>query len=62
MTNTGFYGEFGGQHVHESLKPSLMELTEYYYKFKDDEEFNNEFEYHLRSFGGRPTPLHLQRI
>ncbi|ACB84311.1 tryptophan synthase subunit beta [Natranaerobius thermophilus] len=61
MTKIGFYGEFGGQHVDEALKPSLEELTEFYYKYKDDSDFYKEFEYHLHTFGGRPTPLYYAK-
>lgn len=53
----GHFGEFGGRFVPEMLIPALEELEAAYEEAKKDPEFKKEFEYHLKTFSGRPTPL-----
>ncbi|MES2087712.1 MAG: tryptophan synthase subunit beta [Patescibacteria group bacterium] len=53
----GHFGKFGGRYVPEMLIPALEELEAEYEKAKKDPEFKKEFEYHLETFSGRPTPL-----
>ncbi|RDI95564.1 tryptophan synthase subunit beta [Meiothermus sp. QL-1] len=55
----GRYGEFGGRYVPETLMPALEELTEAYLHFKNDPDFLAEYEYYLREYVGRPSPLYL---
>jgi tryptophan synthase beta chain len=55
----GYFGDYGGQFVPETLMPVLDELTEAYQKAKDDKEFWTEFEKLSRDYSGRPTPLYL---
>lgn len=55
----GYWGEFGGRFVPETLVAPLDELTENYLALRDDAEFSREFLYYLRDFAGRPTPLYL---
>ena len=55
----GYWGEFGGRFVPETLVAPLDELTENYLALRDDAEFHREFLYYLRDFAGRPTPLYL---
>jgi len=52
------FGDFGGQYVPELLIPALEELEEAYEKYKDDPEFQSEFEYYLKEYVGRPNPLY----
>src|SRR5215210_7143278 len=54
----GRFGEFGGRFVPETLMPALEELTEKYLRARDEPEFQAEFEYYLREYVGRPTPLY----
>jgi len=54
----GRFGEFGGRFVPETIIPALDELGEEYEKAKQDPEFKREFEYHLKDFVGRETPLY----
>ncbi|MCX9011132.1 MAG: tryptophan synthase subunit beta [Candidatus Methanoperedens sp.] len=57
------FGKYGGQFVPEVLMPALEELTEQYERYKDDAVFNEELNYYLRDFGGRPSPLyHAKRL
>ena len=51
------FGKYAGQFVPEVLMPALVELTEYYEKYKDDAVFNDELDHYLRDFAGRPSPL-----
>ncbi|HUT96537.1 MAG TPA: tryptophan synthase subunit beta [Dehalococcoidales bacterium] len=55
----GYFGDYGGQFVPETLMPVLDELTEAYRKAKGDKEFWQEFEALSRDFSGRPTPLYF---
>lgn len=55
----GYWGEFGGRFVPETLVAPLDELTENYLVVRDDAEFHGEFLYYLRDFAGRPTPLYF---
>ena len=59
MSETGKFGEYGGQYVPEALMPAIEELTDAYERYVLDNEdgFMDEFRERLRDFGGRPTPL-----
>lgn len=54
----GYFGEFGGRFVPETFMEPLLQLESAYYKIKRDENFKKEYEYYLRNFVGRPTPLY----
>jgi tryptophan synthase beta chain len=51
------FGAYGGQFVPETLVPALAELEAAYLHYRDDAEFQAEFNYLLQSYVGRPTPL-----
>jgi tryptophan synthase beta chain len=55
----GKFGEFGGAFVAETLMPAVLELQEAYKKIKNDPTFQQEFDYYLKYFVGRPSPLYL---
>jgi tryptophan synthase beta chain len=57
----GYFGSFGGRFVPETLMYALEELEEEYQKVKEDPGFWQEFEYYLREFAGRPTPLYFAK-
>lgn len=58
-----YYGEFGGQFVPETLMPALEELEKAYERYRQDPLFKAEFEYYLKSYVGRPSPLYFaQRL
>ena len=52
------YGEFGGQYVPQDLKEKLNEIEKEFLKAKDDKEFLTEYEYYLKQYVGRPSPLY----
>lgn len=54
----GYYGNYGGQYVPEEIKNALKEVEEAFLKYKDDEDFKNEYMYYLNNYVGRPSPLY----
>lgn len=59
----GHFGEYGGRYVAETLMPALLELEEAYNSAKDDPSFKEEFDYYLKNYVGRPSPLYYaQRL
>lgn len=54
----GYYGEFGGRYVPETLVAPIEELHAAYFELRNDEDFRAEFARLLGTFVGRPTPLH----
>ncbi|WP_068778700.1 tryptophan synthase subunit beta [Paenibacillus sp. GM2] len=59
----GYFGEFGGSFVPPELQEVMDYLSEQFYKFKDDPEFNEELRYYLREYVGRESPLtYVQRL
>jgi tryptophan synthase beta chain len=59
LPRDGYYGEFGGRFVPETLLPALVELEEAYAAVKRDEGFARELHVLSTEYGGRPTPLTL---
>jgi len=57
----GHFGEYGGRYVAETLMPALLELEEAYGEACQDPSFRQEFEYYLKNYGGRPSPLYYAR-
>ena len=55
----GYFGDYGGRFVPETLVPALDELAAAYREAKDDAAFWAEFESLSRDYSGRPTPLYL---
>jgi tryptophan synthase beta chain len=55
----GRFGEFGGRYVPEVLMPAFEELTAAYDEARRDPAFQQELDYYLLEYVGRPTPLYL---
>lgn len=55
----GKFGQFGGRYVAETLMPAILELTKAYDAAKNDPEFQAEFDYYMKDYVGRPSPLYL---
>src|SRR5262249_31573342 len=51
------FGPYGGRYVPETLMFALRQLTEQYEQARDDPEFEKQFQYYLKHYVGRPTPL-----
>lgn len=55
----GYWGEYGGRYVPETLAAPLDELTEAYFTYRDDAGFRAEFDSLMNDFVGRPSPLYF---
>ncbi|MCL4510065.1 MAG: tryptophan synthase subunit beta [Bacteroidetes bacterium] len=55
--NKGHFGKYGGAFVPETLVKAAQELDEAFESVKGDKSFNEEFEYLLKNYAGRPTPI-----
>jgi tryptophan synthase beta chain len=55
----GYFGEYGGRFVPETLVPALEELEASFKKFRSDRKFKTEFNSLLKDYVGRPTPLYF---
>ena len=55
----GFFGEYGGKFVPETLMYALEELETTYEKLKNNNEFKEQFYKDLSEFVGRPSPLYF---
>ena len=60
MTN-GRYGEFGGQYIPETLMNEIINLEKSYDFYKKDEKFNNELNFLLKNYAGRPSLLYFAK-
>ncbi len=59
VDDAGFYGgRFGGAYIPEILHRCVESLTEAYYRYVDDPDFQAEFRSLLRDYVGRPSPLY----
>ena len=54
----GHFGQYGGIFVAETLLPALAELREAYQAARSDPAFRAEFEYELKHYVGRPSPIY----
>jgi tryptophan synthase beta chain len=54
----GHFEQYGGVFIAETLMTAVTELKEAYEKYKDDADFIKEFEYDLKHYVGRTTPLY----
>ncbi|MBQ5663984.1 MAG: tryptophan synthase subunit beta [Bacteroidaceae bacterium] len=58
VNDEGYYGEFGGAYIPESLKPCVEELKSKYLEILNSDSFKQEFRQLLRDYVGRPSPLY----
>ena len=58
---TGKFGKYGGRFAPEVLMSALEELERAFRKFHADKDFNEELNYLLRTYAGRPTPLYFAK-
>lgn len=56
-----YYGEYGGQYVSESLMKSLEEIDREFEKAIHDPGFLAEYNYYLKQYVGRETPLYYAK-
>jgi tryptophan synthase beta chain len=58
-TMEGYYGDFGGAYIPEMLYGNVETLKTQYLQIMQDPIFQAEFQYLLKDYVGRPTPLFL---
>lgn len=58
-TADGHFGPYGGRFVAETLMDALDQLDALYSSLKNDEQFLKEFDYDLKHYVGRPSPLYF---
>ena len=59
----GYFGEYGGSFVPPQLQNALNQLDDAFETYKDDPAFNEELDYYLRQYVGRPNPLyHAEKL
>ncbi|EKE76932.1 tryptophan synthase subunit beta [Oceanibaculum indicum] len=56
---SGHFGIFGGRFVAETLMPLILEVEAAYKAAKTDPAFKAEFDYYLKHYVGRPSPLYF---
>jgi len=57
----GHFGPYGGVFVAETLIEALDQLKAAYARYSQDPEFRAEFEYELKHYVGRPSPIYHAR-
>ena len=57
----GYFGQYGGRFVPETLVAPIEELTSGYLAARADDGFQRELDELLRTYVGRPTPLYETR-
>jgi len=57
-TSNGRYGKYGGCFAPELLQPVLRRVSEAFEKFKVSQDLQSEFDFLLKSFAGRSTPIY----
>ena len=60
MSN-GYFGNFGGLFIPETLSHALNELDDLYQNIKDDKQFKDELSNLYRDYVGRPSPLYFAK-
>lgn len=57
--NKGYFGDYGGLFIPETLSHALTELESLYNKIKNDEGFKSQLSNIYKDYVGRPSPLYF---
>lgn len=57
----GYFAEFGGKYVPETLMPALSELETAYQEAREDEDFQRDLQYYFKNYIGRPSLLYYAK-
>ncbi|MCJ7691146.1 MAG: tryptophan synthase subunit beta, partial [Clostridiaceae bacterium] len=57
----GYFGEFGGKYVPETLMSAISELEVAYQKAKESINFKKDLQYYFKNYIGRPSVLYYAR-
>lgn len=59
----GYFGDFGGVYIAETLHQSVLQLAQSYNQVKQDPAFHQELQTTLQHYVGRPSPIyHAKRL
>ncbi|PDH42075.1 MAG: tryptophan synthase subunit beta [Rhodothermaeota bacterium MED-G19] len=61
VNDKGFYGDFGGAYIPEMLYSNIDELNKNYLSIIEEDSFSKKFNYYLKKYVGRPTPLYYAK-
>ena len=61
VNSNGFYGDFGGAYIPEMLFSNIDELKKNYLRIVEKDSFTREFNFYLKKYVGRPTPLYYAK-
>ncbi len=61
MARRGYFGQYGGRFVPETLMPALIELEQAYLKYRKDKAFQKELAHLQKTYIGRPTALYFAK-
>ena len=57
----GYFGQYGGRYVAETLMPLILDLEKKYLFYKKNKKFNDEFTKLSKDYIGRPSPLYYAK-
>ncbi len=57
----GYFGEFGGKFIPETISSCLSELEHAYSKLSKKKKITQALEFYLKEYAGRPSPLYLAK-
>ncbi|MBQ7286471.1 MAG: tryptophan synthase subunit beta [Candidatus Gastranaerophilales bacterium] len=57
----GFFGNYGGQFIEEVLKAEFKKIELQFNEIIKDKDFNNELDYLMKNFVGRPSPVYYAK-
>lgn len=55
----GYFGEFGGKFIPETISLCLEELEKAYGKVRKNKKFKRKLDFYLGEYAGRPSPLYF---
>ena len=57
INQSGYFGDFGGAYIPELLHPLMEEISQAFFRLKDDPNFLQDLHLLYREYIGRPSPL-----
>ena len=57
----GFFGNYGGQYIDKNLKNEFKKIADKFLELKDDKSFNDELNYLLKHYVGRPSAMYFAK-
>jgi len=57
----GYFGKFGGNYLNNVLKEEFDKISKAFYQAIQDKNFVNEFNYLLKHYSGRMTPIYFAK-